>query len=258
MNSSDTSGTGKAARGTVRAVSRALQILDAFRSDEQGVSLSELSRRLGMGKTTVLRTARTLAQSGYLAQRDDGHWRLGSASGSLGVRYQASFDVGDAVDLVLRWLTDTTGETTALFAHEGSVRTCVARIEKASLMRHHIRVGEHLPLNHGASGHVLSAFSWRAGAFYEKIRRRGYYVSVGERDSLFSSISVPVFGPGQCLFGALCISGMAEELRREALVGYLDVLVEAATRLSRTLAKVPARGGTRAIVMCASRQHPSR
>ncbi len=84
------------ARENVHAVTRALQVLDAFGAHEQGMSLAELSRRLGMGKPTLLRTARTLARSGYLVQMDDRRWRLGPAAGSLGVRYQASFDANDA------------------------------------------------------------------------------------------------------------------------------------------------------------------
>src|SRR5665647_3299934 len=68
-------------RENVSAVTRALALLDAFEVNEQTVSLSELSRRLSMGKSTVLRTARTLARSGYLAQTDDGRWRLGPAAG---------------------------------------------------------------------------------------------------------------------------------------------------------------------------------
>jgi len=183
--------------------------------------------------------ARTLEQAGYLVQRDDARWRLGPASGWLGVRYQTAFDLGDSVDTVLRWLSESTGETTALFVHEGSMRTCVARVEKASLVRQHIRVGEYLPLDRGASGHVLLAFSGAPGAFYDTIRRRGYYVSVGERDRVRSSISTPVFGTGRHLYGALCISGMAEELGRAALLAHRDVLLAAAGKLSRALVNTP-------------------
>lgn len=223
----------------VRAVSRALQILDAFGSHEYGLTLADLARRLGMEKSTVLRTARTLELAGYLVQREDARWRLGPASGWLGVRYQTAFDLGDSVDTVLRWLADTTGETTALFVHEGRLRTCVARVEKASLVRQHIRVGEYLPLDRGASGHVLRAFSGEPGPFYDTIRRRGFYVSVGERDRVRSSISTPVFGAGRHLYGALCISGMADELGRTALLGHRDVLLAAAGKLSRALVNTP-------------------
>lgn len=75
------------------AVTRALQVLEAFALGESSLPLAELSRRCGLHKTTVLRLARTLAQSGFMVQREDGDWRLGPAAGWLGARYQAGFDV---------------------------------------------------------------------------------------------------------------------------------------------------------------------
>jgi DNA-binding IclR family transcriptional regulator len=228
-------------RENVYAVTRALQILDAFGASEQGLSLSELSRRLGMGKPTVLRTARTLARSGYLVQSDDSRWRLGPAAGSLGVRYQTSFDVNNVIDSVLRRLAKVTRETVALFVAEGGGRTCVARVDRPSLERHHIRVGEMLPLDRGASGRVLSSFSGEAGAFHESIRRRGYYVSIGERDTSMSSIAIPVIGPRRHLFGALCVSGTAARLRHDDLLRHLKPLQDAGARMSRALASSEAR-----------------
>jgi DNA-binding IclR family transcriptional regulator len=250
-------------RENVAAVTRALRILDAFHAHEQGVSLAELSRRVGMEKTTVLRTARTLARSGYLTQIDDGRWRLGPAAGWLGVRYQTAFDVSDVIDSVLRRLTAATGETTALFVREGSSRTCIARVERPSLKRAYIRVGEKLPLDRGASGRVLTAFESPGNAAFAgpaappagvpcddargsaraaqgdpsdaAIRRRGYCVSVGERDARVCSISVPVFAAPRKLFGALCVSGETARVGRVDLLGWLDPLIASAAELGRAL-----------------------
>ena len=223
-------------REHVYAVTRALILLDAFQAHEQGLTLTELSRRVGMSKPTVLRTARTLARSGYLAQWEDGRWRLGPAAGWLGVRYQTAFDARDIIDSVLRTLTDETGETTALFVREGDDRSCVARSERPSLKRRYIRVGERLPLAQGASGHILLAYSGAEGSLFEESRRRGYYVSVGERDASVCSISVPVFGARRRLFGALCISGEVSRLSRDDLTQYLDALLKSSEELSRALA----------------------
>jgi hypothetical protein len=50
---------------------RALMLMEAFKVGEPSLALAELSHRTGMHKTTVLRLARTLAQSGYMVQRED-------------------------------------------------------------------------------------------------------------------------------------------------------------------------------------------
>lgn len=228
-------------RENVTAVTRALALLDAFAVNEQTVSLTELSQRLAMDKSTLLRTARTLARSGYLAQTADGRWRLGPAAGWLGVRYQTSFDVDNVIDSILRHLSDVSGETAAFFVREGQARTCVARVDRTSLSRIHVRVGERLPLDKGASGRVLVAFSAgvddtaSSGAEVAQARRAGFYISVGERDARMASIAVPVFSGRHVLFGALCISGLVERLPQARLQSHLPVLVEAGAELSRAL-----------------------
>ncbi len=222
-------------RVTVHAVTRALAVLDAFHVDEQTVSLSELSRRLGMGKSTVLRTARTLASAGYLAQTEDGRWRLGPAAGWLGLRYQTSFDVNNVIDALLRRLHGVTGETAAFFVREGNWRSCVARVDRLSMARVHVRVGERLPLDRGASGRVLLAFSGQQGKIYDQIRRTGFYISMGERDPNMSSIAIPVFRASRELFGALCVSGQAERLNYDVLNQNLKPLIAAGTELARSL-----------------------
>lgn len=222
-------------RDNVYAVTRALLILDAFQPHEQGVTLAELSRRVGMQKTTVLRTARSLARSGYLAQWEDGRWRLGPAAGWLGVRYQTAFDTRDIIESVLRALTESTGETTALFVREAHSRTCVARIERPSLARHFIRVGEALPLDKGASGHILLAYSGQKGELYDTIRRRGYHVSIGERDKSMCSISVPIFSARRQLFGALCVSAESARLDAAGLISHLGALIASSEQLARAL-----------------------
>src|SRR5258708_21759303 len=106
--------------GGVIAVTRALQRLGAFALGESHLSLAELSRRCALHKTTVLRLARTLAQSGFMVQRDDGDWRLGPAAGWLGARYQAGFDVQNVLEPALRALTQASGESAAFYVRERS------------------------------------------------------------------------------------------------------------------------------------------
>jgi len=132
---------------SVHAIARAIRLLDAFQISDAFVTLTELSRRAGIHKTTTLRIARTLAESHYLVQRpEDGAWRLGPAAGWLGARYQASYDVNNAIEPVLLELSQATHESASFFVREGKIRTCLVRAEGPQAIRHHIRVGEVLPL----------------------------------------------------------------------------------------------------------------
>lgn len=222
--------------GQVVAVTRAIRLLEAFALGESRLSLTELSRRCGLHKTTVLRIARTLAMSGYMVPSDDGGWRLGPAAGWLGARYQSGFDVQDVVEPMLRKLSELTGESAAFYVREGEFRTCLVRVEGAQPLRHHVRMGEALPLDKGSPGHVILAFSGQRGDVYERIRQRGYCLSIGEREKGVATVSAPVFGVSWKLLGSVCISGPASRLSAEVLEGHAKSVIDAANRLSYALA----------------------
>lgn len=220
----------------VNAVTRALSLMETFQVGEATLSLAEMSRRAGMHKTTALRLARTLALSNYMVQADDGQWRLGPATGWLGARYQRGFDVNYAVEPVLRELVQLTGESATFYVREGNIRACIARVEGAQAVRHHVRIGERLPLDKGSPGRVILAFSGERGEPYEEIRKRGYHLSLGEREPEVSSVSAPVFGLNWRLLGSMCISGPGARLTKSKLEKYAKHVIRAANELSYALA----------------------
>ena len=226
----------KGTEGGVIAVTRALLIMEAFRIGERHLTLAELSRRTGLHNTTVLRLARTLALAGYMVQREEGEWRLGPAAGWLGARYQAGFDINNVVEPTLRELSQATQESASFYVREGDERACIARVEGPQSVRHHVRIGMRLPLNLGAPGRVILAFSGEAGAVYEDIRRKGFHVSMGEREAQVSSVAAPVFGLNWRLLGAMCISGPTLRLTEALLTKHAQTVMDAANRLSYALA----------------------
>jgi DNA-binding IclR family transcriptional regulator len=220
----------------VMAVTRALRVLEAFGMNDAQLSLAELSRRTGLHKTTALRIARTLAVNHYLVQKEDGNWRLGRAAGWLGACYQATFDVHEIVEPVLRELTIQTGESASFYVREGNQRTCLARVDGPQTIRHHVRVGIGLPLELGAPGRVILAFSGEAGEPYETIRQRGYHLSLGEREAEVSSVSAPVFEINWHLLGSICISGPSSRLTEARLLEFAQTVIQAGNQLSYAIA----------------------
>lgn len=231
------SAPGNAASATgVIAVTRALQIMEAFKIGERHLTLAELSRRVGLHNSTVLRLARTLAQAGYMVQREEGEWRLGPAAGWLGARYQAGFDINNVVEPTLRDLSHATQESASFYVREGQERACISRVEGPQSVRHHVRIGMRLPLNLGAPGRVILAFSGEPGSVYESIRRKGYHVSMGEREAQVSSVAAPVFGLNWRLLGSMCISGPTARLKQRQLEAHAQTVIDAANQLSYALA----------------------
>lgn len=219
----------------VTAVRRAMQILQAFGVDDAQLSLAELSRRTGYHRSTVLRLARTLAMDDYLAQCADGTWRLARAAGWLGACYQATFNVQDVVEPLLRELSLATGESATFYVREGEQRICVARVDGPKAIRHYVRLGAGLPLDLGSPGRVILAFSGEEGEPYESIRRAGYMISLGERDPEVASISAPVYGMNWTLFGAVCISGPVSRLPESILLKHKDTILDVASKLSHAM-----------------------
>lgn len=228
----------EASTGSVTAVTRALRVLESFGMDDPQLTLAEMSRRTGMHKTTTLRLARTLAADNYLVQKEDGSWRLGRAAGWLGACYQAVFDVHEVVEPVLRALTVQTGESASFYVREGQQRQCLARVDGPQTIRHHVRVGIGLPLELGAPGRVILAFSGERGEPYETIRKRGFHLSMGEREAEVSSVSAPVFGLHWRLLGSVCISGPTARLPEARLLELAQTVMTAANELSYAIAGV--------------------
>lgn len=218
------------------AVTRALRLMEAFGVTDAQLTLAEMSRRTGLHKTTALRIARTLAMDNYMVQKEDGSWRLGRAVGWLGACYQASFDVHDIVEPVLRELANQTAESASFYVREGRQRTCLARVDGPRTIRHHVRVGIALPLELGAPGRVILAFSGEPGEPYESIRQRGFHFSRGEREPEVSSVSAPVFGMQWRLLGSICISGPTSRLPEARLLELSKIVIQTANQLSYALA----------------------
>jgi DNA-binding IclR family transcriptional regulator len=222
--------------GGVIAVTRAFSIMEAFEMGESALALAELSRRVGLHKTTVLRLARTLAATHYMVQTEDGLWRLGPATSWIGAKYQAGFDFNRVVGPTLHELVNTTAESASFYVREGSIRSCIARVEGPHAKYHNVRVGEPLPLDKGASGRVILAFSGEHGALYETIREKGFHISISEREAQVSSIAAPVFSTNWRLLGSLCISGPSSRLTKAKLEKYARTVTRAANQLSYSLA----------------------
>ena len=99
-------------------------------------------------------------------------------------------------------------------------------------MRDSIHEGDRLPLNVGAAGHVIRAFSGSSGANYEKVRNDMHAASFGERDPEVAAVACPVFGLNQRLAGALAVSGPRYRIEALGVNPILRVLLKHACQLT--------------------------
>ena len=222
----------------MRAVARALALLKCFSGSDAFVTLADLSRRTGMHKPTALRLARTLARDGFLVQRPDGAWRLGPSAGWIGSRYQAQFDVDVLIEPQLKALSEATGESASFYVYEDGQRSCLLRWEGPRGIRAHVRSGEILPLQHGSAGRVILAALGEPGAVYDRIRRRGYSITRGERSPNAASVAAVSYGAHRSVLGSVCGSGPIARLGTRQLAAYAPAVLQAAAQISWSLGSV--------------------
>lgn len=217
----------------VEAVERALSLLDLFRNGEQNLSLAALSQRSGLYKSTILRLLGSLERFGYILRGPDGTYRLGPAVWQLGLACRSSYDLESTIRPHLEALAAETGETAAFFIRSGGQRLCLYRINSRKPIRHHLDEGALLPLEQGASGRTIMAFSGAEGEPYDSIRARGYHISFGERDPDVMAIGVPIFGASAELLGVLSVTALRRRFEGEPAEAALTLLQKHAAELNR-------------------------
>jgi len=219
----------------VAAVNRALTILQAFEQSIDGMTLTELMNATGLYHSTILRLCESLEHFGYLKRLADGRYMLGPTPFFLGMLYQESFRLQEYVIPVLRELVKQTGETAALYVREGEERVCLHRLHHVRSVRMNLREGERVPLDRGAAGKVLLAFSGEPGAAFDTIRHAGYAISLGERDAETGAIACPVFSVRQQLIGAVSLGIPLFRFNKKAFDTCLPFVMQAGASLTTDL-----------------------
>jgi DNA-binding IclR family transcriptional regulator len=102
-----------------------------------------------------------------------------------------------------------------------------------------INEGAELPLDRGAAGIILSAFSGLEGDKMESVRQKGWYVSHGERNPDVAALAVPVLTENKELKGVLSVSGLIFKFDDEKINTYLPILKQTAMQLGKELIDCP-------------------
>ena len=224
------------AEGGVTAVDRALTVLISFRETDQHLSLGDLSERTQLVPSTVLRLLASLIHFDLVHRRNDGRYSLGPTVAKLNHVYAQSFNMQEIVLPALHRLVEEVQESASFHVQQGKNRLVLYRVNSSQPLSDQSRAGDLLPLDRGSGGHVLLAFSGKAGRNYDKIRQQGYVASpISDRSPELAGISAPVFNASGELAGALTLTIPVHRYKPE----YVPTLREAARRLTREMGGVP-------------------
>lgn len=219
----------------VDAVGRALAILKAFGAERTAMTLTEIADATDLYKSTVLRLAASLEADGFLVRGPDRLFRPGPELWRLGALYQRGLDLGEVIRPALRRLVEATGETASFYVADGDERICLYRVNSPRSVRHHLEEGQRLPIDRGAAGRVLTAYRESSDPAGKKIRDRGFYVSIGERDPEVAAAAVPLVDVHGKLRGALSLSAIRTRFDADARKTAVDALKSEAKALVGSL-----------------------
>lgn len=240
-------------KGTVRAVERALDILLCF-SDASDLSLTEVSKRVNLHKSTAYRLLSSLESKGFVVRdAKTDKYKLGYRIWELVANLQQADDPAILFLPEMEKLRDTLGETVSLYVRDGKERIRIQAVQSNHPIRRVAPVGVRLPLYVGASSKILLAFDadevretmfadkeWLEAVDIEEFKRQlqvikkaGYATSIEEREMGAAAVAAPIFNRSAQLIAALSVSGPANRLTTEKMQEYAQIIMDAAARLGK-------------------------
>ncbi|MDL4818526.1 IclR family transcriptional regulator [Actinomadura opuntiae] len=248
-------GQGDTVQGeTDTVLSKVRLILEAFRPDDEGLSLAELVRRTGLRKATVYRLSQELVAWGALERAGVGY-RVGLRLFELGLLAPRQRILRDIALPFLEELAQSTQETVHCAVRDGGDVLYVEKLGGHRSVTRPSRTGGRMPLHCTATGKVLLAHAPSRVVEellarplrrltghtviaprllrmeLERIRSAGYAVESEEARVGFLSVAAPVRAARGRVAGAISV---AAPTSRTQLARLVPAVLTTAGRISET------------------------
>ncbi|KTR82008.1 IclR family transcriptional regulator [Leucobacter chromiiresistens] len=141
--------------GRVQSVERAFELLEALADGGGTLTLSELADQSKLSLPTVHRLIRTLSDHGYVRQREDRRYSLGSRLMRLGDG--ASTQLGVFARPQLAWLVAELQESANMAVREADQVLYIAQVPSPHSVRMFTEVGRRAPMHNTGVGKAILA-----------------------------------------------------------------------------------------------------
>jgi DNA-binding IclR family transcriptional regulator len=228
---------------SVRAVERALDILLCFSQDGPALSLTQISERVGMHKSTVHRLLATLESRRFLHRdRASGLYRLGFRFIEMSSLVLQEVDLRRWAQPYLQHLSAECGETIDLSVLDGAHVIYLDVVESPQRVKIAAAVGQRLPAFCTASGKAFMAYLpddevrnilgkglakytehtlLSITDLYEDLRltrERGFAISEQEFENDIHAVAAPILDAGGYPVAVIAIVGPSFRLTRERML----------------------------------------
>jgi IclR family transcriptional regulator, KDG regulon repressor len=242
-----------------RSVDRAFDVLELLATGP--ATLSEVSRRLGLSRSTAYKTLASLEARAYLARDPErGLYHLGAKVLYLAQLYYEQHPLIELARPFLEMLVSETQETAHLAIRQGLVAALVDRVESPQGLKFVIPPGETTPLHAGAGAKVLLAYCpedvldevlsnglpaltdhtisdpqcFRSEL--ERIRRQGYAESEGELTPGVRTVAAAILDHQDYALASIGISGPTARFPDHLVAPYALLVTQAAADISTKIA----------------------
>lgn len=249
-------------KNNIKSIVKVSKIIDAIAFANSPLSLSELSKRLGIAKSTLHGLLSTLVNIRYLEQdQDTGRYKLGVQLFELGSQITNTWSEKAIAKSYMEKLASDTGETVHLAMLSNGEVLYVDKEEAYSSIRIATAPGAKLPIHCTGVGKVLLAFSsdeevakilnddYEFEQYAEhtitnlkdlkrelvKIRTLGYTYDNQEYVDGLRCVATPIFDHNHKIIFALSVSGPIRRMQDETIAKYRDLLLMVGSEISQKL-----------------------
>ena len=261
---------------SVPSVIRAMKILELLAQSQRGLTLSEISRRLGLPKSSTHVLLKTLEGIGYLKSASvSGKFCFGLKMVSLSKTALENLDLREQARPFLYDLMARSGLTVHLAVLEGAEAVIIEKVEAPGMLRLATWVGRRLDANSSGVGKALLAFTGegasgqrfigrpmarnnrntiaspeRLARELNRVRQLGYAFEDEEGEIGFRCVGAPICDSDDRAVAAISIAGTTSQISDERLGSLASMVKATAKQISEQLG-----GGTSKRVSRRNRQY---
>ena len=244
----------------VRAVERALQILECFDDEHPERGISEIAQAVDLHKATAYRIVTTLVNYGYLEWAAEGQkYRLGLELTNLGFKVIRRMDLRHEALPYMKELVQEWDETCDLSIFDQGRVFYIEVLRGNHALTISAAVGQRLPVHCTASGKLFLAFlpeaelnailnlpmdaytdntvTSRDELFdqLEKIRNQGYAVDYEEYELGICAVAAPIFNRRGNVIAAIGGPSPTSRMTPERIMEIAEAYKKAAQAISRRM-----------------------
>ena len=246
--------------GAVQALDRGLTLLEIL-AEEDGLTLSELSRRSGVSASTVHRILLTLESRAYVQHdMERGLWLVGVGAFKTGSAFLRNRRVASMGRAAMHALMEATGETVNLGIEDDGEVVFISQIESHDTLRAFFRAGSRGAMHASGVGKALLAefpehrvrqicAVRRLERFTEhtitdlgellselaQVRRNGWAHDDEERSLGMRCVAAPIFNEHAEAIAGVSVSGPAVRVTPRKLDDYGPMVRRAADEITRSI-----------------------